>query len=315
MKNNSKEIELSILIPCFNSEKSITELTDRLIATLTNLGVSYEIIFVNDGSLDNTLTRLIELHERYSQITVIDLMNNVGQFRALMCGFEHTRGQYVLTMDDDLQHPPEEIPWLYSHLQSRPDLDGVLGSYDSKKHSLVRNLGTKMIHRLDKKIFGKSSNIELTSFRCLRRELVNTIIENRTYFPLLGPIIKKSSYRLENITVHHDERQYGNSNYSFTDLVKTTYNYVFNYSSIPLKYISILGAVMAVVSIILVLFYIIRYLLGEVGVSGWTTIVLLLNFYSGLILLSISVIGEYLIRILNEVSGQPRFKIRQVYRK
>lgn len=311
--NANDYIEISVLIPCYNSAESVDELTERLVHSMESLAIPYEIIFINDCSSDNTLQKLCELAEKHSMVSVIDLMYNVGQFRALMCGFEQTRGQYVITMDDDLQHPPEEIEKLYTHIKSRDDLDGVIGKYDSIKYSLYRNLGRKLVNKIDKWVFGKSSDLESTSFRCLKRDLVEALIQNRTRVPILGALIKKSSHRLENIMVHHNPRQHGKSNYGLNQLIRNTYDYIFNFSSIPLKFISIIGGLMASISAILTIFYLFRYFMGGIGVAGWTTVVLLLNLYSGLLLLSISIVGEYLIRILNEVNHQPRFHIRKTY--
>ncbi|BAU26511.1 undecaprenyl-phosphate 4-deoxy-4-formamido-L-arabinose transferase [Aneurinibacillus soli] len=308
--------EISVVIPCYNSFKSLMELNERLIRTLEELKVRYEIIYVNDCSKDQTIHVLRSLSEHHQHITVIDLMFNVGQFRALLCGITHSSGALVVTMDDDLQHPPEEITKLYSYMMSNTHLDVVFGEYSSKKHSFFRNVGSFMMGKMNELTIKKPKNVTFSSFRCLRRSLVDTLIEYNTLFPQLGPLIVKStsSERMANVRIHHEPRKYGQSNYSLFLLFKTSLNHLINFSSAPLKYISIFGVMVSLISIVstfFCLFY--KY---HTGTSiGWTWgIILTLHFYSGLLLLSIGIIGEYLIRIMYEVKGFPKYKIREVYK-
>lgn len=310
-----REIELSVVIPCYNSEQSLEELTSRLNISLASLNISYEIIYVNDCSRDNTMKVLKELTESFQSIIAIDLMYNVGQFKALICGLEHSNGNFIITMDDDLQHPPEEIGEIYSYLKKNPQLDAVFGKPRKKQHSTFRNFGSLIIRKLNDRVFNKPKNLSMSSFRCLTRNLVNTLVGHKTMFPVMGPLILKSTARIENIEVEHNERKYGKSNYNLMKLLKTTFDNIINFSSLPLKYISVLGVSVSILSIIIALVYYIKYLFGYIQLPGWTTIVLLLNFYGGLTLLSIGIIGEYLIRILQEVNGYPRYKIREMFYK
>lgn len=307
--------EISVVVPCYNSEKSLVELTQRIKQTINKLNIPFEIIYVNDCSRDRTLSVLEELTTQYEEVTAIDLMFNVGQYKALMCGLEQSKGNYVITMDDDLQHPPEEIVRLYYFLKSKPELDAVFGKPEIKQHSTFRNLGSYVIRKINDKVFEKPKHLYMSAFRCLRRKLVETIIDHKTVFPVMGPLILKATKRIENIDVKHNARKYGKSNYNLYKLVKTTFDNIINFSSFPLKYISILGILTSGISFLIVLYYYIRYLLGYIQLPGWTSTILLINIYGGLILLSIGIIGEYLIRILQEVNNYPRFKIRQVYKK
>lgn len=240
-------------------------------------------------------------------------MYNVGQFRALQCAFEAAKGKYIVTLDDDLQHPPEEISKLYDAIKNNFEIDAVFGKYKEKKHSLFRNLGSLFIKFINEKIYGKPKNLSMSAFRILRRELVDTIIAHRTISPVLGAIILKSTKRIINVEVVHAERKHGKSNYSFVKLLKTTFDNILNFSSLPLQIISMIGIFVSLVSFLISIVLFIRHFWAGSVVAGWTSIMVLLNFYAGLILISLGLIGEYLIRILMEVNGTPHYKIKKIY--
>jgi glycosyltransferase involved in cell wall biosynthesis len=308
-----KKPEISIVIPCYNSEKSLTELNKRLIQSLSNMNINYEIIYINDCSKDNTLNVLKKLSEQSPQIKVIDLMFNIGQFRALYCGLETAKGEFIVTMDDDLQHPPKEIKKLYNRIKNDETIDAVFGKYITKEHSTVRNLGSSFIKFINEKVYNKPKHLTMSAFRIMRKNLVCTIIEHRTISPVIGAIILKSTDRIVNVEVMHEKRKYGKSNYNLFKLFKATLDNVLNFSSLPLQTISLIGIAVSFLSFFFSLFYLIRYFFTDVGVPGWTSLMVLLNFYAGLILISLGLIGEYLIRILMEVNGTPKYKIRQIY--
>ena len=312
MRSNS---ELSIVIPCYNSEKSLLELNNKLVTTLSSMNISYEIIYINDCSRDDTISILKKITSDNSHVKVIDLMFNIGQFRTLYCALELANGEYILTMDDDLQHPPEEIPKLYNHIKKNNNLDAVFGAYKIKEHSYFRNLGTSLIKYINEKIYTKPKNLTMSSFRIMTKKLVKTILNHKTISPVLGAIILKSTKRIENVEVEHHQRQYGKSNYNFLKLIKTTLDNVLNFSSLPLQIISLIGIGVSFISFLFSIFYLLLYFFTGGGVPGWTSIMVLMNFYAGLILISLGLIGEYLIRILMEVNGSPKYTIREIYTK
>lgn len=310
-----KQIELSVVIPCFNSFQTLPELNERLKKVLDGLEISYEIIYVNDSSKDQTNLLLKEYALKDHNIVAIDLMFNVGQFRAVMCGLEHSRGSYVVTMDDDLQHPPEEIPRLYHELKNNSELDAVIGSYKKRKHSLIRYTGSLLARKIRGSVFNKPKDFQITSFRCLNRPLVDAVVSHRTMFPAISLLIFRSSARIKSIEVEHHKRKHGTSNYSLARLIKTFVNHTFSYTSLPLKYISFLGIIISIVGFVLAFYYLISYFLGQITLPGWTTVIILINIYSGLLLLSVGIIGEYLLKTLQEVNGYPRYHVRNIYRK
>ncbi len=303
---------ISVVIPCYNSSKSIEELYERLSFSLQDLERPYEIIMVNDCSKDDTLDLLEAIAHSDSRVKVIDLMFNVGQYRALMCGLRYSAGDIVITMDDDLQHPPEEIFKLVDFLNENPDYDAVFGEYEKKKHAILRKWGSKLVGCLNRKLFNKPPDLIMSPFRGLRRNLVDTIADHKTVFPVIGPMILQSSRAIANVKVKHEKRKYGTSNYRFFKLVSLTLDHIFQYSSYPLKVISMIGVSAAALSLFISIYFILKYFFMGIFVPGWTSIIVLLNFYCGLILFSIGIIGEYLIRILKESQGKPVYKERRL---
>lgn len=303
--------ELSVVIPCYRAEQALPELLARLHESLVALGQPYEVILVDDCSPDATAAVAIGETRRYPHVRFIELMFNVGQFRALMCGFAHARGRYVVTMDDDLQHPPEEIQALYRHLVAHPELDAVFGAYITKQHSSGRNLGSLFVRTINTYIFHKPRDLVMSAFRCLRRELVDALLAHQTRYPVIGPLILSSTRRIANVSVKHDPRRHGVSNYHLSRLVKTTLDNVLNFSALPLQVISMLGVAVAGISFVLGTLFLAFRLVHGSGVTGWTSLFLAINFYGGLSLLAFGVIGEYLIRILGESKGQPLYIVRR----
>lgn len=305
--------ELSVVIPCYRAEQALPELLARLHPCLEALGVPYEVVLVDDCSPDGTSAAAAREVARYPHLRYIELMFNVGQFRALMCGFAHARGRFVVTMDDDLQHPPEELPRLYRHLLEHPELDAVFGSYLTKQHSSGRNLGSLLIRMVNTYIFGKPPGLIMSSFRCLRCELVSALLAHRTRYPVIGPLILSSTRRIANVPVQHDARRHGVSNYRLGRLVRTTLDNVLNFSALPLQIISMAGVAVAGVSFIVGAVFLAIRLVRGTGATGWTSLFLAINFYGGLSLLAVGIIGEYLIRILGESKGQPLYIVRRQF--
>jgi len=303
--------ELSIVIPCYRTGPALSELLSRLHASLTALACPYEIILVDDCSPDGLGTAVAGELGKYPRLRYIELMFNVGQFRALMCGLAHARGRYIITMDDDLQHPPEEIGTLYRHLEHHPELDAVFGAYLTKQHSAGRNLGSLLIRTVNTYIFHKPPDLIMSAFRCLRQELVEALLANHTRYPVIGPLILSSTRRIGNVPVRHDPRKHGVSNYRLGRLIKTTLDNVLNFSALPLQLISIAGVAVAGVSFVVGACLLVWRLVHGTGATGWTSLFLAINFYGGLSLLAVGIIGEYLVRILGETKGQPLYIVRR----
>lgn len=308
----ASDIRYSVVIPCYNSGPWIDELVERVDKTMSSLKGQYELVLVDDASPDqHTWEEISRLAELSPQVRGIQLSFNVGQFRALLCGFEASEGEYIITMDDDLQNPPEEIPKLVMAIDGRPELDAVIGSYESKKHSLFRNLGTRLIASLYAHGFNKPKPLQTTSFRILRRHLVETISRHGTVRPIVGALILQSTARVINVQVDHRARPYGQSGYSFSRLASVTFDNIINGSIAPLRLVGVIGMLVSLISFGLGVAYLVLALTNQFGQSGFATIVLLLFFFGGLTLAALGLIGEYLVRVVGEVTAPPRYVIRR----
>lgn len=223
---------ISVVIPVFNSHDILDPLYARLTDVLLNNNWDYEIVLVDDGSTDGSFEKMKELHSQDSRIKAIELMRNFGQQNAIMCGLHHTQGEYVVTMDDDLQNPPEEIDKLIKKILSGYDV--VYGIPVDKNHSFMRNIGTKMTDWLFNIICSKPMDIKVSSFRVMTRHTVEKVIQDSTSFVYLSAILFKNKVKFGNVTVRHDKRSSGSSNYSIYRLIRLFIKLYIYYS--PMSY-------------------------------------------------------------------------------
>lgn len=303
----------SIVVPVYNSQKTLQELYDRVRNVFeTEIKEPFELILVDDSSKDQSFKEMEKLRIADRRVKIIQLSRNYGQHCALLCGFHYAEGDFVITMDDDLQHPPEEIPKLIQGLLADPELDVVIGKYMSKKHGPIRRFGTFLANKVSSHIFKKDPNLKLTSFRIMKRFVVQGILERQVHFPRIGHLLLLVSNRIGNVVVEHDSRKYGKSGYTFRRLVKDFFSNILTNSSFPLIIVRDIGIISFIVSVFLGLYYLARYLFFGISVQGWITLVLLILSYSGLILLSVGIAGDYLIRILEEAKRLPNYTIRQL---
>lgn len=297
----------SVVIPVYNSARILPELYERLTRTLQAMGRPYEVIFVDDCGRDHSWQVLQGLVFRHSDTTVVQLMRNSGQSNATLCGLSHARGQIIVTMDDDLQHPPEEIPALVQALGS--DADVVMGVPIEKKHNLFRRVGSDLMHRLNSRLLGKDPHLRFTSFRVLRRPVVEGMLHLRTLSPALGPMINSITHRIRNVTVEHAPRKEGRSGYTFKRLVMQTLNNVVGYSMLPLRLLGLVGGIGILCSMGMAAWLLVHYVSGGV-VPGWTSTVMLLLLLSSFNFFAFAVIGEYVLRILQRVNATPQYLVR-----
>ena len=306
------DVTYSVVVPVYNSTYSVEELCQRLVRVFEEtLHVAFEIILVDDASPNpETWPMLDRISEGEARVHAFQLMRNVGQHIALMTGFAQTQGDFVITLDDDLQHLPEEVPKLVNMMEKSPELDVVLGAYISKQPSWYRNLGTKVLNLITNHVFAKKSDLQLTSFRLMRRPVVDALLETHYKRPRIGLILLQITDRIGNVPVQHDERRDGSSGYTLRGLVSDLLDNVLGTSALPLQLVSYLGFSCSGLSLLLGLYFFVKYLIGDIAVPGWTSIILLLLLFFGVLLLCFGIVGEYLIRIMREVQGPPRPMIR-----
>ncbi len=302
----------SVVVPVYNSEKTLQELYSRVCKVFDeNLQYEFELILVDDSSKDNSFRIMEQLHKSDERVKLIQLSKNYGQHCATLCGMNYASGDYVITIDDDLQHPPEEIVKLIDYMNCHNNVDVVIGKYDSKKHDWLRNLGSRVINKITNAIQKCPSDLELTSFRLIKINIVQMILNIHVCSPRIGYLLLDVTNNIANVSVHHDERKYGKSQYSLRRLISDFFNNIFNNSVFPLVLLRDIGFTSFLVSIILAIFYLIRYFTRGISIQGWTTIVLLILLFAGLILFGLGIVGEYLLRILNETKKLENYNIRR----
>ena len=302
----------SIVVPVYNSEKTLEELYTRIRDVFDHtMKENFELILVDDSSRDNSYEVMEKLHKADSRVKIIQMEKNFGQHPALLCGFSFAKGDFIITMDDDLQHRPEEIPKMAAAINERDDVDVIIAKYENRKHNFIRKLGTKISIYATSKMLNKDPNLEITSFRLMRRFIVEAILNTNTHLPQIGNLLVQSSNRIINIPVQHDSRKVGRSNYTFRHLARDLIYDITSNSAFPLILVRDLGIFSFIISILLGLFYLVRYFIYGVSVEGWTTLVLLILAYNGIILLAIGIIGQYLMNILNEAKKMPNYVIRK----
>lgn len=305
-------VKYSVVIPVYKSGAWLEELVARISSALSPLGETFEVILINDASPDEvTWPKIEELAARHSWIRGYDMLYNVGQFITIVCGLEHAKGELILTMDDDLQHPPEELPKLIEALREQLDIVCVMGIYETKRHSWLRNVGSRLYSFILQRFYGKQGTIKTTSFRIMRRELAEAITRYRSARPLLGSMTVQLTQRIKNIQVAHHPRSRGRSGYRLRQLIGRTLDAVVYKSTVPLRFFSVFGFCTAVLAFVLGIIVFVRWLLGDIGVAGYASLILTIAFFSGTILMGIGIVGEYIARIIGEISGPARYQIRR----
>ena len=291
----------SVVVPVYNSEHTLGELYTRLEKVFREtLKEDFELILVDDGSKDRSYEIMTELREKDHRVRIIQMARNFGQHPALLCGFAHVKGEFVVTMDDDLQHQPEELPKMVRTMQERPDVDVIIASYEGRKHGPIRKLGTKFSVWATSKMLGKDPDLQITSYRLIRRFLVDAMVKTNTYLPQIGNLLIRSSNRIINVPVQHADRAYGKSGYSFKRLLKDLIYDITTHTAFPLLLVRNIGIVSFLISVVLSVCYLVRYFTLGISVQGWTSLMLVMLAFFGLILLSIGIMGIYLMNILNE---------------
>jgi dolichol-phosphate mannosyltransferase/undecaprenyl-phosphate 4-deoxy-4-formamido-L-arabinose transferase len=306
-QRESAEIEVSIIIPVYNSTRSLEELVERLVVALEECVDDYEILFVDDRSPEpRTWETLKRLSLECNNVRAIQLTRNFGQQAATLCGLRESRGKFVITMDDDLQHDPRDIP----RLLEGKDHDIVIGQLGRKQHSWSKRTTSWIKGFFDQVIIGKPKTIQLSSFRLLNRTVVDGMLSMRTPNPFIPAMMFHVSKDVVGIDVHHDRRRHGRSGYNFFKRLRLFSNLIINNSSLVLRLVGHMGMAFSVLSILFGFMVIYKKLVLGVPIQGWASILTALLLIGGLMLFSLGVVGEYLVRIIEGTEVRPTYYIR-----
>jgi glycosyltransferase involved in cell wall biosynthesis len=302
---------VSIVVPCYRSTESLPILVERILAVGAQLGSAFEIILVDDRSPDGTWETLKALKARHGgNLKIVRLLKNAGQHNALLCGFQLAAGDVVITMDDDLQNPPEEIPKLIAAVAGGYDL--AIGAYEEKQHSAARNAGGDLIDRVLRRIFKLPADFQLTSFRAARREVVQNACRMGGVYPYITAMLLSHAGNQVNVMVKHEPRKFGVSNYNLRRSFSLAANLLLNYSSYPLYLVGALCGFAFLLAIGFGAFVVLRTFMVGSTVPGWASTVVIVSFLNALTLLSLVIFGLYLSRLNLQISqSKPRFTISE----
>ena len=301
--------DFSIVVPVYNSEKTLKELYQRIEKFFAKKQKSFEVIFVDDGSADKSWEVLSLLKKQNPQtITGIKLTQNYGQHNALFCGLTFVKGEWVITIDDDLQTPPEEIEKLL-HTQENTGSELVYGYYDKKEHSLIRNAGSWFVGKIFKNFANTSG--KGSSFKLINSSVTEKVILRNYRMFFLDEILAWHTDNIEHVVVEHLPRKEGQSGYTLFKLFKITLKLVLGYTAFPLKIISWFGLLSALICLGFVSYFI--YMKYNYGAElGFTTLIVSIFFSTGLILFSLGIIGEYIRRLYIGETGKPSYTVKTV---
>lgn len=298
----------SVVIPCFETVTSVRRLAERLRLVFTEeIHAPYEIVFVDDGSLGSgTWETLRALAKEDPNVRAVRLSRNFGQHAATLCGLEAARGDFVVTMDDDLQHRPEDLPALVA--ERRHDL--VVACFREKQHSRFKRATSRLKGWLDTLLVGKPRHIQLSSFRLLSRTVVDGMLSAYTPYPFIPALMFAVSRDVVNVPATHGRREEGETTYTLRRMVALTLNLLINNSALMLKIVGHVGVLVAAASFAYAGLVIAQNVLYDKGVPGWSSLIVVNLFIGGLLLFSVGVIGEYLVRIIAAVERKPMYWVR-----
>lgn len=300
---------VSVVIPCFNSEKSIdevVELTRRIFASLPEYRC--EFVLVNDGSRDGTYDQIRLLARRHPEVKGVCLMRNFGQHNALMAGLHFASGDLILGMDDDLQTHPSQIPALLGRLKEGYDL--VYGIYKQRKNSRIKNFTSWLNRVTARQLLGRPKDIVSSNFWLITRQVRDEVLKYTGATPYVDAIFCRVTTRIGNVEIEHHRREYGTSNYTFWKLLKLWLAY-FNYSVLPLRMASMLGIIAAISGFLFAVATVVKKLMNPDMPMGWASLMCVMVFFFGLVLLVVGIIGEYLGKAVQTLGNTPQYIVRE----
>ncbi len=300
---------ISVVVPVYNSEASLPILIQRLELVLPSLSRQYEAVLVNDGSGDGSWDVIQQLSREYDWVRGINLMRNYGQHNALLCGIRAARFPTLVTMDDDLQHPPEELPKLVAKLEE--GFDVVYGFPGQQQHGILRNLASELTKLALQSSMGAETARRVSAFRIFRTQAREAFADYHSPFVSIDVVLTWASTRFAAVKVRHDARPLGRSNYSFVKLFTHAMNMITGFSTLPLKLANWLGLLFSAFGALILLYVVGRFFLYGTRVPGFTFLASIIALFSGAQLFGLGIIGEYLARMHFRMMERPTYAVRE----
>jgi dolichol-phosphate mannosyltransferase len=304
--NDIAEIGLSVVIPSFNEERNIQALHSELMQVLSSLNLTWEIIFIDDGSVDNTWGEIVSLHEKENRVKGVRLSRNFGHQYAIFAGLSHAEGKAVITMDSDLQHPPEVIKELITEWQKGNKIVHTV-RIDIGKKSFFKKIPSKLFYRMWSFLSGIQIESGMADFRLLDRQVVANILEFREEGLFLRGLVHWVGFPFSKVSFKCRERHSGKSKYTLRKMFRFAWDGITSFSVVPLKVAILIGILTSLISFGEIIYAVYAKFVIKTTVPGWTSAVSILSFLFGILFILLGIIGLYVGKLLIEVKRRPRF--------
>ena len=301
---------VSVVIPCYSSEQTIEKVVTMTREVLVSRGYRYEFVLVNDGSADDTFDRIRALCADDPSVIGINFAKNFGQHSAIIAGLRHVRGDYVMLMDDDMQTHPSQCGILLDEIEKGVH-DVVFAQYPQHKEALWRRLGSDFTLWTMRVLTGRPKDIEASNFLVMKRFVSDEMIKYDGPYVYIQGLMFRTTHNMVNVTVRHFEREVGTSGYTFKSLVRL-WSTVLNFSMVPLRLASIAGAALGLFGLVWAVILIAQKLLDPSIQAGWSSLMVTIILCSGIIVMFLGLIGEYLGRLTMTVSKTPQYVLKEV---
>jgi len=311
MMENKK---ISFVIPCYKSSQTIGSVITEIEETMNTMTqYSYEVILVNDASPDDTFDVLVKLAEEKNYITAVNLAKNFGQHAALMAGFSFVTGDILVCLDDDGQTPADEVGKLLEAIEEGNDV--VYAKYEHKKHSLFRNFGSAMNEWMAHFLLGKPKTLFVSSYFAARRFVVDEMLKYDKSYPYIIGLVLRTTNKIVNVTVNHREREIGQSGYTFAKLLALWFNGFTAFSVKPLRIATAVGTLCACTGFVYGIYTIIKKLINPAVPVGFSSLMAVLVFIGGMLMLMLGLVGEYIGRMYIGMNNAPQYVVRDVVKR
>lgn len=303
-------MEISIVVPLYNEEKNIRLMHDRLVSSILKITSNFEIIYVNDGSNDNSFLELLKLSNEDERVKYINFSRNFGHQIAVTAGLEYSKGAAVVIIDGDLQDPPEVIPEMYALYKE--GFEVVYGQRLIRKgESFLKKITAKYFYRILKKITNINIPVDTGDFRLIDRKIVNDLKNMPEQNKFLRGQIAWLGYSQTSIFFERDERKFGETGYPFSKMLKFALDGITGFSDVPLQFVTKTGIFISFISFLVILYAIFSHFILERTITGWTSLIISSMFIGGVQLISVGIIGEYISRINKNVQNRPLYIVSE----
>ena len=310
MNDVLKSMEISIVVPLYNEEKNIRLMHDRLVSSILKITSNFEIIYVNDGSKDNSFLELLKLSNEDERVKYINFSRNFGHQIAVTAGLDYSKGTAVVIIDGDLQDPPEVIPEMYA--KHKEGFEVVYGQRLKRKgDNFFKKITAKYFYRILKKITSISIPLDTGDFRLIDRKIVNDLKNMPEQNKFLRGQIAWLGYRQTSVFFERDERKFGETGYPFSKMLKFALDGITGFSDVPLQFVTKTGIFISFISFLVILYAIFSHFILERTITGWTSLIISSMFIGGVQLISVGIIGEYISRINKNVQNRPLYIVSE----